>query len=117
MNDVVLLGKLTFAAVGFVAVIVLTSWRRMYSIEQRRFNIEMFSMLLVSRIVAFVGVFLVMRLEPQSVAIYYAWTRVTLAGGVPPQHYGPLFTYVTAAAVWLGDSAKAIVLLAIVFEA
>lgn len=122
MSDSVLLAKLLFGGVGFVATIVLVRLQWLRKCSPLQFSTAAFALLVFSRVAAFVAVFGILGLTAQSdVAVYYKWTHAAMTGGLPsrdfPLHYGPLFTYVTAAAVRLWDSPNAIIALAIVFEA
>ncbi len=79
------------------------------------------AILALIRITAFILIFVVIGLAAQSdVVVYYREAKSALSGALIyrdfPSSYGPLFTYLEAGAVFLWDSPKSLVLLAIIVE-
>jgi len=81
-----------------------------------------FAFWLISRLGLFIALFVILRFEvPSDVpTYYYEPAKMALEGKITYRDfstsYGPLFPYIAAGPVAIWDSAKAIVLLAIIFE-
>jgi len=116
----VLLAKL-IVSLALFALLLLSFKIDLSRIKTRQFTILAWTSLAFLRVVVFVVLYMVMNLTPQSDnTVYYSEARAALTGGLIYRDfgssYGPLFTYMDAAAVYLWDSPKSIVLFAIVIE-
>jgi hypothetical protein len=123
MEAKVLLGKLVLGLAGTV-LSVLACWRLPRTkVSSQTFKWIVWTAFVLTRAGLFLGLFVFLRLLPQSdvTGYYYPQMKAALAGGLPYRDffsaYAPLFPYVGASVLWLCDSAKALVLLSIGFEA
>lgn len=116
----VLAGKLIMGLLLLV-ILVVSFKLNLSRIKNRQFTFISWTTLIILRAAVFVGLFLVLKFVPQSDNIgYYSEAQNALAGRILyrdfESSYGPLFTYMDAAAVWLWNSPKSIVLLSIIVE-
>lgn len=121
MTNRILLAKLVIALLSLGAATGCLRSSRLKDLSPQEFSRRGFVLLAASRLLLFGLVFLLLKIEPQSdVNFYYDQAKQVLAGKVPYRDfvtaYGPLFPYLSAGAVGLWDSAKSLVLLAILFE-
>src|SRR2546429_355740 len=101
----VLLGKL-IVSLALFALLLLSFRIDLSRIKTRQFTIFVWISLAFVRVAVFVVLYLVMNLTPQSDNIgYYSEAKAALAGGLIyrdfASSYGPLFTYMDAAVVYL----------------
>ena len=108
-------------SVGLVALLLVGVKLDLSRLRDRQFTILSWTTLAALRVAVFVVLYLLVGLTPTSDNVtYFAEAKSALAGGVIYRDfestYGPLATYMNAAAVYLWDSPKSIVLLAILIE-
>src|SRR5215813_6563332 len=90
-------------------------------VSDRHFTVAASLGLALLRFTVFIALYLVAGVTPSSDnVVYYSEARSALAGGVIYRDfesaYGPLFAYMDAAAVYLWNSPKSIILVAIIVE-
>ena len=123
METKVLLGKFVFGLVGTAFSVLSCWWLDRAKIPWHRFKWMVWAVFVLTRAGLFTGLFVILHFSPQSdvTGFYYPRMKAALAGEVPYRDfisaYAPLFPYEGAAVLWLHDSAKALVLLSIGFEA
>lgn len=115
-----LIGKLV-VSLGLLAILLVGIRFDLSRLRNRQFAILASMALAAMRLLVFVVLYLVVNLTPTSDSVtYYAEAKSALAGGVVYRDfestYGPLFTYMDAASVYLWNSPKSIILMAIVIE-
>ena len=119
---IVLAGKLLIALLGGGLMVALVLSARPRTLETRRFDALAVALVAASRLALFIVVYLV---RGESVTsdvgdFYYAEGRAILDGAVlyrdVTTSYAPLFPFILAGVLSLWDTAKAIVLFAIVLE-
>jgi hypothetical protein len=120
MEDKILAAKLFFGAAGLALSLVASKWA-LIGASSREFRITATTLLVASRLLLFISLFIILGFSAQSdVTVYYTQAKAVRAGLVPyrdfPLSYAPLFPYINAAAVAVWDSPKSIVLLAVLFE-
>ncbi|HRP62001.1 MAG TPA: hypothetical protein PK400_01770 [Phycisphaerales bacterium] len=123
MIDQTIVLKIGVALALGLAGCVLVCWRRLFELEARQFSTVIWTLMLASRLGGFITLFVILGLEPRSdVQTYFFWSHLILDGHIPthhadlPLHYGPAFLYITTGALMLWDSAKCLVLVAILFD-
>ena len=108
-------------SLGLLALLLIALRFDQSRLRDRQFTVLSWTALSLLRLVVFVGLYLVAGLTPTSDNVtYFAEAKAALGGGVIYRDfestYGPLVTWMNAAAVYLWNSPKSIVLLAIFIE-
>lgn len=108
-------------SVGLLALLLVGIKFDLSRLRDRQFDLLSWTALALLRLGVFAALYLLAGLTPTSDnLVYFDEAKSALAGGVIYRDfvstYGPLVTYMNAAAVYLWNSPKSIVLLAIVIE-
>jgi len=119
----VILAKLAIGLGAALLGALLGSWRRLYELPERRFDVLAVGLTVASRLSIFVAVFVVLGFDAQAdvLGYYFPQAQKTLAGQLVyrdfPSSYAPLFSYLGAGALLVWRSPRSLILLAILFEA
>jgi hypothetical protein len=121
-DDRVILAKCVLGILGTLGTLLCIRRRLLRSLSWSSFTQVTLALLLATRMVVYIVVFLFLDLPAQSdvAGAYYPQAKAALSGLLPyrdfPSSYGPMFSYLAALPLLVWDSPKSIILLTIVFE-